>query len=143
MEEIEKSEKSDTKSELKDKEDNSIFPDEILENLPQSARKTMTQFLAMSLHSSESNPLIKKLNPEHIGKIIEGVNKDEDNRFSFHKRKQWFNMFYFVVLVIVFLILVMFLRTNDKELLTEIFKIIVYGAGGFGVGYGYKSYKDK
>ena len=152
IQEIKKPNKSNSENEEQNKngpdpdqrDSDEIIPDEILENVPEEARGHFKASLtAMMLRGTATDPLIKKLTPEHLDKIIDYSRQDDENQFLFAKRKMWFNLGYTILALAFFVFLIVFLVSDNKDLLSYI--ITGFGAflAGFGAGYGYRTYKEK
>lgn len=123
-------------------EDASIIPD--IEGLPPEARKVMEfGMMAMSRSGPGAHPLISKMTPEHISKILDLSAKEEDNSFKSSNSDRSYGLAYFIITLVFFTILIIYLTHVDKEMLMVIIKYAITAAGGFGGGYGYKAYKER
>lgn len=89
------------------------------------------------------NPVLSKLNEKHIDKILEISSKEEDNSFKDSQSNKKFNFAYFIVMVLLIIFLVVFLVKDYKDILLELSKIGIAIVGGFGGGFGYKTYLDR
>jgi len=88
------------------------------------------------------DPIISKLIPEHITKMIECRDDDNKREYNFSIRSQVFNFLYLVIGLGVLIFIIIFL--HDKE---EFLKDILFTAGifigGIGTGIGYKTIKSR
>jgi len=123
------------------------------ENLPEPARKMFQMQMAMMQSFSKkmpSHPLLDKLTPEHIDKLL-GYNdklldyNHEEGKNNFHlaRSNRWFHLAYTIIGVGSLLFLIFYLAPTDKEFLTEFLKLLIVFASGVGSGYGLKSYQEK
>ena len=87
--------------------------------------------------------MLDKITSEHITAIIESGNKDDENSFEDSKISKRYNLIYVIIAVVVFLFLIVFLAKENQDLLLKIIGYIVAIFGGFGGGYGYKTYLSK
>lgn len=117
---------------------------EIIEKLDPDDRKVITksfQLMMSGFTPSPITPIIKKLTPEHITKIID-YSESEDKR---HYRYASWNRFYFTLYVLaaiaVFIFLTIYLSKGNMDLYIKIVELLIAFAGGFGLGVGYKNSK--
>jgi hypothetical protein len=118
---------------------------EILEdkNIPRKTKERITEFMSIGrFPGSFLSPLESKINEKHIDKILDIKGKYEDNIFRDTQSARKFHLIYILVAVALFIFLTLFLVSNDKDLFKEIIKLFIIFVGGFGAGYGIKSYKD-
>jgi len=87
-------------------------------------------------------PYMSKIEPEHIGKILDNADKSDNRLFIFAKRSQWFKTGAIALGVGVFLFLVIFLSGKQPDLLLDIMKVGLGFAGGLGAGYGLRPKKS-
>jgi len=129
---------------LKEKQQEKVEEPEVLNNLPPEIKKVIEMGFSMQRISGPMpNPILSKLNEKHIDKILDISEKEEDNSFKDSQSNKKYNLIYFILVIIVFIFLIIFLVEDNKELLLEILKIAVAIVGGFGGGFGYKTYLDK
>jgi len=127
------------KSEQKNAEDT-----EILDNLPPEIKKVVEMGFSMQrISGATPNPILSKLNENHIDRILDIGEKEEDNSFKDSQSNKKYNLIYFIIGILLFIFLIVFLVKDNKELFLEILKIGVAIIGGFGGGFGYKTYLDK
>jgi len=136
--------KSIEKSVGGDNNEEKIETAEILEDLPHEARKVIEFGMSMQRVSGRiPNPLLEKINEEHITKILELSRSEDEKSFEFAKQGRLFNLIFVIIFVALFIFLVTYLAKDNSELLKDIIKMVVAAIGGFGAGYGYKSTSNK
>ena len=89
------------------------------------------------------NPLTEKLTPAHIDKILEISEKDDERSFADSTQSRWFALGYSIVAAALLIFLTVFLVDADKALYEETMKMFAVFLGGFGGGFGVKSYMDR
>lgn len=115
---------------------------EIFDNLPPEIKKVTEMGFSMQRFSGPMpNPIVSKLNENHIDRILDISEKEEENAYKDSQSNKIYNLIYVLIIVIFFVFLVVFLE--NKELLVEILKIVIAIVGGFGGGFGYKTYLDR
>lgn len=125
-----------------DKESEGIDP-EIFEELPPEIREVVRTGISMQRISGPlPNPLFSKINENHIDKILDLAEKEDTNSYNDAQSNKKYSLFYFLAFIGLFVFVTIYLAKTDKELFIDILKIIISIAGGFGGGYGYKSYID-
>jgi hypothetical protein len=127
------------KTEMHDTESEAL---EILQDMPPEIKKRFLSISKGSFSRSILSPLESKINEKHIDKILVIKEKYEDNIFSDTQSARKFQLIYILLGVALFVFLTLFLVSNDKDLFKEIIKLFIAFVGGFGAGYGIKSYKD-
>ena len=75
----------------------------------------------------------------HIFLIAE---KDNEREYSDSKSSRNYTLIYILIFVSLFVFLTIFLVKDNRDLFIEILKVVAIFAGGFGSGYGIKSYRD-
>ena len=121
-------------------ENDSILPDSVLEGLPPTDRKEIVQSVtSISGIFSQQNPLLKKVNAEHITTLIECADacdkRDRDERQD--ERNYNFKIMVTVLFTSV-LVCGLFIWTAQTDLLKFFIGAIFGFGGGFGVGKFYK-----
>ena len=117
---------------------------EIFDNLPPEIKKVVEMGMSVQRFSgSLPNPILSKLDKEHITKILEQGEKEEENLYKDKQSTKKYNLIYFILILLLIVFLVIYLANENKDLLLEIIKYVVIVAGSFGGGYGYKAYKDR
>lgn len=125
-----------------EKETEGIDP-EIFEELPPEIREVVRTGISMQRISGPMpNPLLSKINEQHIDKILDIADKEDTNSYNDAQSNKRYSLFYFLAFIGLFIFITIYLAKTDKELFIDILKIIISIAGGFGGGYGYKSYLD-
>lgn len=136
-------ENSQTDADEESLENNFGIEPEILKSLPPEARKVIQ--IGMSTHrfGSMPNPLTQKLNSQHIDKILEIAEKDDERAFKDAGESRKFTLIYIIVFSALFVFLTVFLVGSDIELYKEIIKLFAIFLGGLGSGFGIKGYMDR
>lgn len=123
------------------KDEDVLNEDEISEDLEGLPPELKTFMMSMRRYSGPiPNPFASKLNANHIDKIIEASAKDDERRYKNMQQARKFHLVYFLAGISLFVFLTLFLVGKDSELFKEIVKLFIVFAGGFGAGYGIKSY---
>ena len=137
---------------LKKNENTDKKSDSILEGLSPEATKDMPpdikkvlEFSSMSMSkvAPMQNPLADKINEKHIDKILELAEKDDERSFKDAGETRKFTLIYIIIFVALFIFLTIFLVGSDKELYKEVIKLFAIFLGGFGSGFGIKSYMER
>ena len=126
-------EKSDTGKEengLDQKEQQEIQP-EVLDKLPRGTKKSLSMFMSGPM----PHPIYSKIQPEHITKLLELTDKDNERDFRDKVLNHKWNFAWLVVIMgsIIAAILI-FLYWNKSEYITPIITAIIAGLGGYGFG---------
>ena len=116
---------------------------EVLDKLPGPARKRIIEMMSISMAGPMHPPFLRKINEEHISKLIECSEKDSQRDFEDTKSSRRYALVYLILSFILFGFIVVYLADRNPDLLKEVLKISVIFAGGFGAGYGVKSYQGK
>lgn len=114
---------------------------ETIEKLSKKEPKVISEFMALAKMGSLANPLHEKLSDEHIGKIVDLAVKHDERQYELHKTSQSndfndkqsdkkFYFAYFIVAVIVFLIVLIFLKDSPQILIPTL-----TGLGGLVSGF--------
>lgn len=116
---------------------------EIFEELPPEVKEVVRTGISMQRISGPMpNPLLSKINEQHIDKILDIADKEDTNTYNDAQSNKKYSLFYFLAIIGLFVFITIYLAKTDKDLFIDILKIIISIAGGFGGGYGYKSYLD-
>ena len=95
------------------------------------------QAMAMFASGQVSDPVLSKLNDNHIDKAIDNSHEIEKEDFKFRRSSRWFHLAFVGVGVGVFVFLAVFLNSVGQwDTFVEIVKGLVIFAGGAGAGYG-------
>ena len=80
--------------------------------------------------------IARKITPDHITKMLENEAKSMDYQHDDVKREKRTNLLYVVIAVVAVLAIIVLLRDNNPELMSDIIKLLTsFILGGFG-GYG-------
>ncbi|MDW7680573.1 MAG: hypothetical protein SCK70_08405 [bacterium] len=141
-----KNEKTDEISNIKEKNDQlENLPEEIQEfvkDAPPAVRRSFTAMLQTRSSQFIGHPLFEKFTPEHIDNFLDYSYKDDENTFRLTSSNRWFYLIYTILFVAFLVFLIIYLLPSNQEMLSEILKILISLAGGFGIGYGWKSYRE-
>ena len=122
-------------------------PDEILEKLPRQQRAELLQFVASMTSTSmmpAANPLVSKFNSQHIDSLI-GL-QGQESTLEYKDRRE--SRYVLSVLLVIFLVVAVgfgvFLALQDeKDLLQNLVQVAVSFAGGFGLGTGFRAWRNR
>lgn len=114
---------------------------EILENLPPEIKRTMEMAISMQT-GRMPNPILSKLTEDHITKILDQSEKEDENSFKDTQSSKAYNLIYFVITVLLIVFFVIYLADRDKALLLNLADKALYILAGFGGGYGFKAFRD-
>ena len=118
--------------EIQNNEANSnLIPDEILETLPVEDRNRLSMFFSSVM--KRSNPISEKITSEHISKLIENSNFQDERDRKERKSDKNYQIIFLLIGLIFIGFLIVFLK-DDKELLYKIIIAIISFIGGFGIG---------
>lgn len=134
------------KSELAKGEQSSVEPgdqtpeasvDKLMENMPGSVKRAMG--MMMSISGPLPHPLMEKITPEHVSKIIESGDKENERAFQEQREGRHQNLIIFIITVVGLLALIVFLVImKENGLLLNLVIAILGFAGGIGVGKYYR-----
>ncbi|MBF0472572.1 MAG: hypothetical protein HQK91_07390 [Nitrospirae bacterium] len=136
-------------SEPKTNDDSLIdqIPHEIQDQIPPEIKRLIVS--TGSFHGQVDSPITKKINEEHITKIIELSGKEIDNNekeneryFSDAQSSRRYNLTYVIIFCLMFGFITVYLCSTDTSLYKEVIKSLILYGGGFGSGFGYKIYSD-
>ena len=121
------------------------IPPEILENLPPEDRERVSRFFGATMTMGGiMNPIASKVTPQHITDMIALSGRESDHDFEDRKHSRLTLTLFAVFGIIALLVLIIVLAFQGMtELLFEIIKVIVIGAGGFSGGYGYSFFRRR
>ena len=130
-------EKVDNKKETSDSEGTSnIIPDDLLEAIPIEDRGRFKNVITKMMFSGvmkRGNPISEKITSEHISRLIENSNiQDERDRKERKSDKNY--KIIFLLIGLFFLAFLIFFLKDDKELLYKIIIAVFSFIGGFGLG---------
>jgi hypothetical protein len=125
-----------------------ILPEEISEivkKLPPEEGKTIKKSLEVMMGSfsmSPYSPLYKKVTGEHIDKIIEYSEKDDERSFQYAKISKTHTLIITILSMVVFIFLTIFLAKDASNIYMDILKVAFGFLGGFGVGSFFKKKQE-
>ena len=91
-----------------------------------------------------ANPLLDKLEPQHITDIIALSSRAADATSSDRKSARLYGFLTLLLLVVAALVvLLVFAIIGENDLLLEIVKLGVAGLGGFGGGFGFAAFLNR
>ena len=112
-----------------------VIPREFIENLPPETRE---KFIRMSMFMASGpvpHPLFEKFTPEHISKIIDVAEKDNERNFQNDQSTRKWNFAWLILIVVsIFAAVLIFLRWEKPEYIAPIITAIIAGIGGYGYG---------
>jgi hypothetical protein len=114
-----------------------------INKMPEPMRQV---FLAMTRTISKGkpyHPLFDKFTPEHTTQFLENIRRDDENEYKLISSNRWFHVIYVSLALAFLLFIIVFLLPRDKDLLTKIIELLIVFGGGFGAGYGVKSWRNK
>jgi|SRR5690625_799667 len=112
-----------------------------IDKLSKKEPKLVSEFMALARMGSMPNPLHDKLSDEHIGKIVDLAVKHDERQYDLHKTSQSndykdkqsdkkYYLAYFIIAVVVFLIILIFLKDSPEVLVPTL-----TGLGGLVSGF--------
>ena len=118
-----------------------VLPEEITEivdKLPSTKKgkiiKESLEFMMGSINMPSYHPLIKKISGEHIDKIIEYSEKDDERSFRFALFSKWHTLILAILGMGIFIFLTVFLAKDSSNIYMDIIKVGFGFLGGFGIG---------
>ncbi|MDQ7012970.1 MAG: hypothetical protein Q9O74_03630 [Planctomycetota bacterium] len=135
--EIEPTASPDTSSQ--DEPDISADMADVMRQMPPQVKEMMASFTM----GPPTNPIMNKINEDHISKALELASQAVDNNYKLDSREvdikgsnRWFALAVFGTSLIVVLVLVMVLQDKPEVLLPTLTGLFGLAAGAIG-GYGY------
>jgi hypothetical protein len=113
-----------------------------LESAPPGIKEQIMTIFAAERWGPFPNPLIAKLTPEHITKLIDCAEEESKRSHSRHRIGRWQALIYFGLCLGFIVFLIVFLQ-NKEALLKDILIAILAFLGGGGVALGLMSFKTK
>ncbi|MBF0464568.1 MAG: hypothetical protein HQK88_00285 [Nitrospirae bacterium] len=125
--------------------------DKLDQSKPESSAKNVVQELSsrssMLIQGLSGfnpiHPIIEKFTTNHVDKFLDYSRESDKEIYKLQSSNRWFHLAYAFLILIFLVFLITFLANTNKELLSDILKILLIFVGGFGSGYGFKAYKDK
>jgi hypothetical protein len=129
----------ENKKEEKLDEKEITIPEEVLEKIPKEARsefkRTLSTMISAAYMGPAPHPFTKKLTGEHITKIIDNVEKDEQRQFEYSKGERKMSLtIFFGILIPVTGLIIFFTLLNKVEILVPLISAIIAFGGGYGFG---------
>jgi Fe2+ transport system protein B len=113
-------------------------PNDVLSRMPKEIRQTVEFFGAQMMGSVQRrNPLVDKLQPEHITKLIESADRESRYAFDDAQRNRWFGLAILIFGLAFMAFLVFYLSSGNPDLLEKVLALVAGFVGGFGGGYAY------
>jgi thiol:disulfide interchange protein len=110
-------------------------------DIPSGMKEIMLSMAGFS--GPVTSPLQRKINEEHISKVLEIADKDSQRSYDDAQSSKRYFLAYIVLSFLLFGFIIVFLADKNPTLLRDILFILGAFAGGFGAGYGIKAHKDK
>lgn len=119
-----------------------VFEPKILEKMPVEVRQLIVSFLA-NFSGSAHPPFLKKINEEHISKILDLSENESKRVFEDTQSTKKYNLAYVLIFCALFVFSIVYLGDKNPDLLKEILKYLAVFAGGGGFGYALRAYRNK
>ncbi|MGE4519536.1 MAG: hypothetical protein AB7E04_08525 [Desulfobacteraceae bacterium] len=127
-----------------EKKEDMAIDSELFDSAPEEVKRMITMALSQThVRGPMPNPLFSKIEGEHIHKFLDLMSKDDTNQYKLTSSNRFFSLAYTIIILAFFIFLIVFLIKENKDLLLEIFKILVAFIGGVGGGFGLKTSLDK
>jgi hypothetical protein len=136
------SENKEAEDKKDDRQDSPIEP-EVLDKLPPEVRKAVESFSMFSGSVPVFNPIYKKINENHIDKLLDQTEKDSQRDFEDTASSRRYGLLYTIIVLIFLAGMTVFLVRTDKELYKEVLKLLLPFLAGIAGGYGLKAYQDR
>lgn len=114
---------------------------EALRTLPPEAQKVVGQLLVSRSVSPVPNPLLEKLNTNHITEILELSRRRGEREFENGRAGRRYRMAYIVIWIVAFFVLTFYMLPIDRDLYKQVVQLLIAVGGGFGAGYGVRHWK--
>jgi hypothetical protein len=111
--------------------------------IPAPAKRVFMSMMRSSSPPAVGHPVLEKLTEDHIHKIIDYSQRDEERAYNLRSSNRWFYLVFVILGLGTFLYLIKTLLPANKDLLVDIIKMFIAFLGGLGSGYGLKTYIDK
>jgi hypothetical protein len=86
-------------------------------------------------------PFVRKINEEHISKIIEYSESESKRSYDDARSGRRYGLCYTVLSFLLFGFIIVYLADRNPALLKDVLVVLGIFAGGFGAGYGVKPSK--
>ena len=128
----------------KKNEDDKAKGPEFLENVPEEIKKMIEIGFSMQRFSGPLPPqFLSKLNEEHISKILDLSERDDQRTFQDTQSARKYTLVYIIIAAALFVFATIFLVNKDSELYKEVLKFLIIFAGGVGSGYGLRQFVER
>ncbi len=111
----------------------------VLKEVPPPQREKVRETFAalLQFQGPMPNPLLGKLTSEHLDKLIDGADKDNQRMYADRKEGRGQSKFLSVCGIVGFVVLCgLFLWAKQTQLLDKVIQVAVIFAGGLGAGLG-------
>lgn len=115
----------------------------LMESESPPIRSMMLQMTRMHGGGPFPHPIFDKMTAEHVDKFLDHSHEDEINEYTLARLNKWFHLGYALLFVAFLVFLILYLAPFQKDLLGDILKMLAVFAGGFGAGFGAKSFWGK
>lgn len=116
-------------------------PDQDAPAAPQQVIEQFEQFIAGGI-GHVRNPVLDKINEEHIATALELAGKNDARTFEYSKAERRYRLAYVLIALAAFFGLTFSLLPVDKELYKQVLQVLGAFGGGFGVGYGVRHWQS-
>ena len=114
------------------------------EEAPLSLPVSVERVFSATLSGPLRNPLLDKLNAEHIASLIAAADKDRDRALEDRRNaRKWQAVIIALLVLPIALLLGYFGFLQQNSLVAEIIKLAAVGLGGFGGGYGFARWRGR
>jgi len=131
---------STNKSEIKNHEHSDFvpgIPGEVLDSLPPETRKKLVSMSMFMSSGPVPHPLYEKIEAEHLHKIIDAAEKDNEKDFQDKQSsRKWNCLWLLVICLFIFAVFSLFIFSKNTDLVIPIGTALLGFAGGFGSGFG-------
>jgi hypothetical protein len=115
---------------------------EAIEKMPTPVREIF-EMMAVSTMAAPNHPLLDKFKDEHVKQFLDNDRVETVNDYKLRSSNRFFHLMYIVISLFALGLLIWFLLPQNKDLLTDLLKIILAFAGGVTSGFGLKAQLDK
>jgi hypothetical protein len=115
----------------------------LVKSAPAPVRHMMLEMTRLQGAGPLPHPIFEKFTPQHIDKFLDYSHEDEVHAHDLASSNRWFHLTY-IVLALAFLgFLIIYLAPSHKDLLIDILRLLIALAGGFGAGFGVKTWLER
>lgn len=122
--------------------DGAVSP-EVLKHLPPELQKAVQSFSLEAFSGPVFHPVLKKINEEHITKVLEQAEKDSERDFKDTQSARLYGLMYVVIILVFLGAMTAYLVNADKELYKQVLGYVLPFLAGIAGGYGVKAYQDR